>query len=145
MNTNGRSHDSVFCSSDWSPPDFNLGNTIFRLAFLSAELPSQLVSKRASIRCCCSLWVKLTGPQMGPDRWIPMQMCMWSILTMGQFWLTGRTSFLLCRALLGCVMYDCDLIISNIMSAQFHTGRVRFFALLFMIIPFKFPSASFQT
>ncbi|KAJ5490159.1 Major facilitator superfamily domain general substrate transporter [Penicillium expansum] len=64
--------------------DYNLGQTIFLVCFLLAEMPSQLLSKR-----------------VGPDRWIPIQIVAWSLIASCQAFLTGRGSYLACRALLG--------------------------------------------
>ncbi|GAA5925549.1 uncharacterized protein JCM15063_005055 [Sporobolomyces koalae] len=79
--------------------DYNLGNTLSKLGFLLAELPSQMVGKK-----------------LGVDRWVPMQIVIFSILAGSQFFMQGRASFLALRFAIaffqGGFIPDCILYLS---------------------------------
>lgn len=64
--------------------DFNNGQVIFLLCFLSAELPSGLISKK-----------------LGADIWVPIQIVSWSVISASQSALKNRAGFYICRALQG--------------------------------------------
>lgn len=76
--------DNMLDDLNMTTNDYNLGNTLFYVSFLAAEIPMSLVSKK-----------------MGPDVFIPLQILGFSLVAAAQFWLVDKTGFLICRVLLG--------------------------------------------
>lgn len=76
--------DNLLDDLGMSTNEYNRGNSIFLLFFLLSEVPSQLISK-----------------YLGPDIFIPLQMCLWSLAAISQAFMTGKYTFYLTRALIG--------------------------------------------
>lgn len=67
--------------------DYNNAQNMYRIGFLVAEIPSQMLGKR-----------------FGPDRWIPIQIILWSLASGGQFFMHNRAGFFACRFFIGLFM-----------------------------------------
>lgn len=67
--------------------DYNNAVNMYRVGFLISEIPSQMIGKK-----------------LGPDRWIPIQMIVWSLASGGQFFIHNRAGFFACRFFVGLFM-----------------------------------------
>lgn len=67
--------------------DYNNAQNMYRIGFLISEIPSQMIGKR-----------------LGPDRWIPIQIILWSLASGGQFFMHNRAGFFACRFFIGIFM-----------------------------------------
>ncbi|KAL4727189.1 hypothetical protein ACLX1H_006090 [Fusarium chlamydosporum] len=86
-NINRAISDNMLPEVGMNTNDFNYGQTIFLVSFLSAELPSGLISKK-----------------LGADRWIPFLICSWSLVAGSQAALHSRGAYFAIKALLGLLM-----------------------------------------
>lgn len=67
--------------------DYKNAQNMYGVGFLISEIPSQMVGK----------W-------LGPDRWIPAQIIIWSFASGGQFFMHNRAGFFACRFMIGLAM-----------------------------------------
>ncbi|CDK27788.1 unnamed protein product [Kuraishia capsulata CBS 1993] len=72
--------DDIGLSTD----DYNNGNTLRSVGFIISEIPSQMLGKK-----------------FGPDWWIPIQVSIWSLIALFQFFMNNTKSYLALRFLLG--------------------------------------------
>lgn len=79
--------DNLLDDLKLSTNDYNNAQNMYRIGFLIAEIPSQMIGKR-----------------LGPDRWIPVQIIIWSLASGGQFFMQNRTGFFACRFFIGLFM-----------------------------------------
>lgn len=86
--------DNMLGNLHMTTNDYNTANTINLVCFLVSELPSQLISKK-----------------IGGDVWIPLQICLWSIVSMCQAAVTTKGGFFATRAILGLLQggFICDV------------------------------------
>ncbi|CAI5760349.1 unnamed protein product [Candida verbasci] len=76
--------DNMLEDLNMTTNDYNTGNTIFYVTFLLAEVPSQLISKA-----------------LGPDIFIPIQICAWSVVAISQCAIKNKAGFYITRAFIG--------------------------------------------
>ncbi|KAL4779969.1 putative MFS transporter [Aspergillus varians] len=86
-NLGNASSDNLLPDLNINTNDYNNAQNMYRIGFLIAEIPSQMVGKR-----------------LGPDRWIPIQIILWSLASGGQFFIHNRAGFFACRFFLGFFM-----------------------------------------
>lgn len=76
--------DDFITDLDMNTNDYNVGQTLYLVLFLVSELPGNLLSKR-----------------FGPERVIPVQIVLWSIISISQAGLRNKAQFIATRCLLG--------------------------------------------
>ncbi|PYI32513.1 putative MFS transporter [Aspergillus indologenus CBS 114.80] len=86
-NLSNASADNLLPDLGINTNDYNNAQNMYRIGFLVAEIPSQMIGKR-----------------LGPDRWIPVQIILWSLASGGQFFMHNRAGFFACRFFIGLFM-----------------------------------------